>query len=113
MQLTGKSLFALLQISVCSSRASSQSKSRIGTDLGTVNPFGIPAIITTQSEQKYGPCVPSIKQRVAENTPQFEKSTFSMLTKDVVDTLKQEERDHVVLVGVEAHICVAQTAFGT
>ncbi|KAE8554619.1 hypothetical protein EYB25_003160 [Talaromyces marneffei] len=76
-----------------------------------VKPFGIPAIITTQSVSKYGPCVPSIKQRLADDTPEFEKLKFSMLTKEVLDFLKSEKRGHVVVVGVEAHICVAQTAF--
>ncbi|KAF3394873.1 Isochorismatase domain-containing protein 2 [Talaromyces pinophilus] len=60
---------------------------------------------------KYGPCVPSIKQRLADNTPEFEKLKFSMLTKEAFDLLKVEKREHVVVVGVEAHICVAQTAF--
>lgn len=35
-----------------------------------------------------------------------------MLTKEVFDYLKLEKREHVVVVGVETHICVAQTAFG-
>ncbi|EED21810.1 isochorismatase domain-containing protein 2, mitochondrial precursor, putative [Talaromyces stipitatus ATCC 10500] len=76
-----------------------------------IKPFGIPAIITTQCVPRYGPCVPSIKKHLGDNTPEFDKSKFSMMTKEVFDFLKREKRDHVVVVGVEAHICVSQTVF--
>lgn len=113
-QLPEKSPFALLQISVCLSSIEKPSycSRKKAADSQIVRPFEIPAIITTQGVSKHGPCVPSIKQRLADNTPEFEKLKFSMLTNEVVDFLKLEKRDHVVVVGVEAHICVAQTAFG-
>lgn len=77
-----------------------------------VKPFEIPAIITNQNTGKFGTCIPCIKQRMPADARIFEKYTFSMLTDEVVGFLKSEHRDQVVVVGIEAHICVSQTAFG-
>jgi nicotinamidase-related amidase len=35
-----------------------------------------------------------------------------MLTPEIVTILKKEERKEVVIVGIETHICVMQTAMG-
>lgn len=35
-----------------------------------------------------------------------------MLTPEVQQLLQQEIRKEIVIVGIETHICVAQTAFG-
>jgi nicotinamidase-related amidase len=74
--------------------------------------LSIPTIMTTQVSSIFGPCIPSVKSHLPEKTPEFDKKQFSMLTPEAKQLLQQEIRKEVVLVGIETHICVAQTAFG-
>lgn len=74
--------------------------------------IGIPILASTQYKKGLGPYVPSIEALV-EDVPQFDKVTFSAaadeLTVAHLDSLKPALKT-VVLVGVETHICVYQTA---
>lgn len=70
--------------------------------------LSIPVVVTEQKP---------FKATVRELTPLlgrarvFSKTQFSMLTSEVVAELDaQPERRHVVLFGIEAHVCVLQTA---
>lgn len=74
--------------------------------------LSIPTIMTTQVSSIFGPCIPSIKSRLPEGVPELDKKQFSMLTPEVKQLLQQEIRKDVVIVGIETHICIAQTAFG-
>jgi nicotinamidase-related amidase len=75
--------------------------------------LGIP-IVTT--EQK--PFKPTVKELQPHISPEanpsnllFEKSLFSMITPEVkAALLKWPTRRHIVLFGIEAHVCVLQTA---
>jgi len=74
--------------------------------------IGIPILASTQYKKGLGPYVPSIEALV-EGVPQFDKVTFSAaadgLTVAHLDSLKPAVKT-VILVGVETHICVYQTA---
>lgn len=70
----------------------------------------IPLIITEQYPQRLGNIVSEIDTSYGFK---FAKTKFSMYSKEVEDKLKSFNRDlkSVVLFGIEAHVCVQQTAF--
>ena len=74
--------------------------------------FSIPILMTTQTQSKLGPCVQSIVSCLPERTESYDKTQFSMLAPEVVTILEKEERKEIVIVGIETHICVLQTAMG-
>ncbi len=68
--------------------------------------LGAPIVFTEQYPQGLGPTHPPLRA-AAPAAPLYSKMTFSALGEPaVVDAL---DRPHVVLCGVETHICVAQT----
>lgn len=69
--------------------------------------LGMPVIITEQYPQGLGDTVAPIKE--AADAIYIEKSLFSAY-EDVKDALAQTGRKQVILLGVETHICVHQTA---
>lgn len=70
--------------------------------------IGLPVILTEQ--EKLGSTVPEIKQEISNLQP-ITKLTFNcFLRDDFVDYIRQIGRKTLILVGVETHICVAQTA---
>ncbi|KAL6075741.1 isochorismatase domain-containing protein [Balamuthia mandrillaris] len=72
--------------------------------------FKIPVVVTEQYPKAFGRIVPEIDLS-GEEVHKFEKTRFSMLTEDVTAFLSQHpQRTSVVLFGIEAHVCVLQTA---
>lgn len=75
--------------------------------------LNIPMIITEQYPKGLGETLPEIKE-AAQGAPVFEKTSFGALgSNDVLCHLEQLEelgRDHVLICGIESHICVLQTA---
>ncbi|KAF0977525.1 hypothetical protein FDP41_003517 [Naegleria fowleri] len=75
--------------------------------------MNIPFIATEQYVKAFGKTCPEVN---LPNPPKedyylFEKKKFSMLTEDVKKVLeKYPQRDQIVLFGIEAHVCVLQTA---
>ncbi|KAH8662432.1 Isochorismatase-like protein, partial [Xylariales sp. PMI_506] len=72
--------------------------------------LSIPILLTTQNKSKLGDTVPSILNLLPKETPQFDKTLFSMITPPVADWLRQQQPSEVIIGGIEAHICVSQTA---
>lgn len=68
--------------------------------------------MTTQTQSRLGSCVQSILSCLPARTDTYDKSQFSMLTPEVITILEKEKRKEVVIVGIETHICVMQTAMG-
>lgn len=70
----------------------------------------IPRLYSEQYPQGLGPTLPVLKAELSD-APRFEKLTFSCLD---CPSLRQEilkhSRRNVVLAGIEAHVCVLQTA---
>lgn len=76
----------------------------------------IPIITTQQYTKVFGPTVADCFADPSdlEARPAFEKKLFSMMTPEVRDHLSSEsvgpDRKSFVLFGIEAHVCVQQTA---
>lgn len=72
--------------------------------------FNIPVIVTEQYPEKLGATVPEITNILNDYQP-ISKKCFSAYTQEVVDVLKSTSaRRSILLCGVEAHVCVQQTA---
>ncbi len=76
--------------------------------------LGIPVVANTQYKKGLGPYVPSVEAVVAD-IPQIDKVEFNAAangeTESFIDGLPKEV-DTILLVGVETHICIYQTAIG-
>jgi nicotinamidase-related amidase len=74
----------------------------------------IPVVLTTQYARGLGPTVPAIAQ-LLEAVPPIDKTSFGCFGSDQFrDTLRElpGRRTTALLCGIEAHICVMQTALG-
>lgn len=71
----------------------------------------VPALVTEQYPKALGSTLSPIREALPENTPVFEKLAFSACgVSDWTAALKDSKRTQVLLCGVEAHVCVLQTA---
>lgn len=69
----------------------------------------IPLIVTEQNPDRLGATVAEFDTKHSVGV--YAKTKFSMVIPEVVDYLKQsQELDSIVLMGLETHICVEQTA---
>lgn len=72
--------------------------------------LGIPKIVTQQYTKGLGNTVKPMAEALGDYKP-IEKNDFSAwLSPEFRDALEKNERKTVILAGVEAHICVEQTA---
>lgn len=72
--------------------------------------LGLPLIVTQQYTRGLGPTIPAVAEAVGEFTP-LEKLTFSCCgDQGFMDAVKALGRKHILLMGIEAHVCVLQTA---
>lgn len=78
--------------------------------------LNMPIITTQQYTKVFGPTVPDVFENGIDDinnsdvTSIFEKKLFSMLTSEVKDHLQPLNKKSYILVGIEAHVCVQQTA---
>jgi len=74
----------------------------------------IPIISTEQYPQGLGKIIPAIRENLPDSAAPTEKTCFSCCTATGFERAltSQPERKQVVLVGMEAHICILQTASG-
>lgn len=74
--------------------------------------LGVPAFVSEQYVRGLGPSRPEIRD-AAVDARFFEKTHFSCTGEPgVIELLRATGRRQVVLAGMEAHVCVLQTAFG-
>jgi nicotinamidase-related amidase len=72
--------------------------------------FNLPIIFTEQIPQKLGKTLPVISQELDGIEP-IAKETFSCWDdRNFIKQLKALSRRHIVLAGIECHVCVYQTA---
>ena len=72
--------------------------------------LNVPMIWMEQLPDKLGPTIPEISSVLTDQSP-IPKSTFSCCgNTSFQQQLASSGRRHVILVGIEAHICVYQTA---
>lgn len=72
--------------------------------------LNIPAIVTQQYTKGLGPTIESVHQALGDYEP-VEKTTFSAMEEPAfTKALEQTGKKSVIITGIEAHICVQQTA---
>ena len=71
--------------------------------------LGIPIFWTEQVPEKIGPTIPEIAG-LLNNIQPIKKASFSCcLNKQFQEALKKIKRKQLIIVGIEAHVCVYQT----
>ncbi|KAI0194491.1 Isochorismatase-like protein [Xylaria flabelliformis] len=72
----------------------------------------IPIVVTTQNAGKLGPIVPELQPLIKDAAVHSDKTLFSMVTPEVSShaLFSGQNKREVVIVGIESHICVTQTA---
>lgn len=79
--------------------------------LEAANCLAIPVLLTEQYPKGLGSTDPGISDKLAKNTPVFDKTGFSCLAADgFTETLNNTKRKQIILVGQETHVCILQTA---
>ena len=72
--------------------------------------LGVPVIGTEQYPKGLGPLVPEIRERIDSNVV-FSKMTFSSCgAPEAMVFLEKQGRRQILLAGIEAHVCMLQTA---
>lgn len=74
--------------------------------------LGIPALLTEQYPKGLGPTIPSLRTAFEETSGYrpIEKTSFSAMGSDpFAAQLAALQRNHVLIAGVETHVCVHQT----
>lgn len=75
--------------------------------------FDVPALLTEQYVKGLGPTVPAVKRAFEETFgyEPIEKTCFSAAGDgEFLAALRMVKKKHVILAGVETHVCVYQTA---
>ena len=75
--------------------------------------LNIPIIYTEQYPKGLGSTIKCLKKKLTNNnSKKIEKTTFSAFeNKEFKNLLVQKKRNQVIILGIESHICVLQTAF--
>lgn len=72
--------------------------------------LNLPTIITEQIPQKLGPTLPQIAAELGEFNPIAKESFSCWDEQNFKEKLEVLSRRHVVMLGIETHVCVYQTA---
>ena len=81
--------------------------------LGAAYRLGAPVIVTEQYPKGLGHTVPEIAGLIRDRDAVMPKLTFSAAADaSTLARLRQSRRSQVVIAGVEAHVCVMQSAIG-
>lgn len=70
----------------------------------------MPVIVTEQYPKGIGPTVNKIKEKIDGNVEIFEKTSFTGYTTEVILALEKTGKEKIIITGMEAHVCVFQTA---
>jgi nicotinamidase-related amidase len=78
--------------------------------VGAARRLGVPVLVTEQYPKGLGHTLPEVRTLLGD-TPAFEKTAFSCAKAEgFVDRLRALGGEHVILTGIEAHVCVLLTA---
>jgi nicotinamidase-related amidase len=72
--------------------------------------LNLPIIVTEQIPQKLGPTLPQVAVELGIFNPIAKESFSCWDEKNFKQALEASGRRHVVLIGIECHVCVYQTA---
>lgn len=79
--------------------------------VGVAKALNVPFIITEQYSKGLGRTMIDVRNEAGENAEYFEKLEFSCAqNEELLKKIKNFKKKQVILAGVEAHICVLQTA---
>ncbi|KAM5469253.1 hypothetical protein MauCBS54593_004609 [Microsporum audouinii] len=77
-------------------------------------PLNIPIYVTTQNSARLGPTVAELDEYLQPSNPNLrincDKTLFSMITPEVKMKLPSGKPLDAIIVGLESHVCVTQTA---
>ncbi len=86
-------------------------KRNINILLQGADKLSIPVLTTEQYPKGLGPTEPEIVDLLPEHALKFEKTCFSCTgAEQFLQQLEKTGRKQVIIVGIEAHVCVLQTA---
>jgi nicotinamidase-related amidase len=86
--------------------------SRAALALAAAEALHIPVVFSEQAPAKLGPTAPALR-KFAPAAPVFAKTTFSALADEpLLASLREQQIEHLLLVGLETPICIYQTALG-
>ena len=76
--------------------------------------FGIPVIATAQNSAGLGPIIPALARNLPPDTQPTEKTAYSCCTAPGFERniSAHPGRGQLIVVGMEAHICISQTVSG-
>lgn len=78
--------------------------------LSAARRLDVPVLVTEQYPKGLGRTLPELRTLLGD-TPPFEKTAFSCCGADgFMDRMRALGADHVILTGIEAHVCVLLTA---
>jgi len=81
---------------------------RLARGIGVLS---VPVVVTEQYVKGLGPTIPSLARALGSAYTPLEKMSFSCCGDDgFVAALERTECQHVLLCGIETHVCVYQTA---
>jgi len=73
--------------------------------------FRMPIVPTQQNTDRMGPTIPEIAKKLPSLCVPFDKMCFSCCADNaLMSEIQRSGRKQVILCGVEAHICIAQSA---
>jgi len=72
--------------------------------------LGLPILSTEQNPAGLGPTVPEIAELLPDGKPVSKFSFSSCGTEQFIEEIKAINRQSILIVGMEAHVCVYQTA---
>lgn len=79
--------------------------------INTANLLNIPIILSEQYPKGLGTTVSEISLALTADTLKFEKTSFSLVKENgFLEKLKSYNKKQIIICGIEAHICVYQTA---
>ena len=84
---------------------------RINILLTTANTLSVPIMVTEQYPKGLGHTEPALSEQLAGVVRVIEKTSFSaMNATGFAEHVEQSGRNQIILVGMETHICILQTA---
>lgn len=84
---------------------------RLSVLLKAATEVGVPVVASEQYPRGLGHTIPEIASLLPEGSPVVEKTAFSCLEEPAfAEPFRALNRKQVLLTGVEAHVCVLQTA---
>lgn len=113
---TSNSLFVVIDVqqrlaSAMTAETKEQVTDQIAVLLQASQTLTVPTIVTEQYPKGLGPTEPELAQYIDGDVHVVEKTCFSCLhSKSFADLVDSSGRQQIVLTGMEAHICVLQTA---